>query len=59
MEYHEPIVFTILLIFDAHDLISRYRIDIEILKNFSRAVTEGYKSMSKFYQKKNKIFFLS
>jgi len=46
MEYNEPIIFTILLIFDAHDLISRYRIDSNVLKNFSRALTEGYTSMS-------------
>jgi hypothetical protein len=46
MEYNEPIIFTILLIFDAHDLISRYRIDSNVLKNFSRALAEGYTSMS-------------
>jgi hypothetical protein len=45
MEYNEPIIFTMLLIFDAHDLIGRYRIDIDILKNFGRALTEGYTSM--------------
>jgi len=45
MEYNEPIIFTILLIFDAHDLIGRYRIDMDILKNFGRALTEGYISM--------------
>lgn len=45
MEYEEPINFSMLLIFDAHDLISRYRIDVDILKNFSRALTEGYQSM--------------
>jgi calcium/calmodulin-dependent 3',5'-cyclic nucleotide phosphodiesterase len=44
MEYHQPILFTILLVFDAHDLISRYRIDLEVLKNFARALTEGYTS---------------
>ncbi|CAF1293321.1 unnamed protein product [Rotaria sp. Silwood1] len=42
MEYNDPITFTILLIFDAHDLISHYRIDIDILKNFAHALTEGY-----------------
>jgi hypothetical protein len=47
MEYQEPIVFTILIIFDAHDLISRYRIDVETLKNLGRALTEGYTSMLK------------
>ncbi len=46
MEYHQPILFTILLIFDAHDLISRYRIDVDILKNFACALTQGYTSMS-------------
>jgi hypothetical protein len=45
MEYNEPMIFTILLVFDAHDVISRYRIDIDILKNFGRALTEGYTSM--------------
>ena len=45
LEYNEPIIFTILLVFDAHDIISRYRIDIDILKNFGRALTEGYTSM--------------
>jgi hypothetical protein len=45
MEYNEPIIFSILLIFDAHDIISRYRIDIDVLKNFGRALTEGYTSM--------------
>ncbi len=45
LEYNEPIIFTILLVFDAHDIISRYRIDIDILKSFGRALTEGYTSM--------------
>jgi hypothetical protein len=45
MEYHEPIIFTILLIFDAHDIISRFHIDTDVLKNFGRALTEGYTSM--------------
>lgn len=44
MEYEEPIHCTMLLIFDAHDFISRYHIDIDILKNLSRAITEGYQS---------------
>ena len=44
MEYDEPIIFTMLLVFDAHDVISRYRIDIDVLKNFGRALTEGYTS---------------
>ncbi|CAF4035010.1 unnamed protein product [Rotaria magnacalcarata] len=44
MEYDEPLVFSTLLIFDAHDIISRYRIDIETLKNFGRALTDGYQS---------------
>lgn len=47
MEYEEPIHFSLLLIFDAHDLISRYHIDIDALKNLSRAITEGYQSESK------------
>ncbi|CAF2862931.1 unnamed protein product [Rotaria sp. Silwood2] len=42
MEYEEPFVFSILLIFDAHDIISRYRIDIDTLKIFCRALTDGY-----------------
>ncbi|CAF3176609.1 unnamed protein product [Rotaria socialis] len=42
MEYDEPMVLSTLLIFDAHDIISRYRIDIETLKNFGRALTDGY-----------------
>ncbi|CAF3441032.1 unnamed protein product [Rotaria sp. Silwood1] len=42
MEYDEPFVFSILLIFDAHDIISRYHIDIDTLKNFCRALTDGY-----------------
>ncbi len=45
MEYDDPINFSTLLIFDAHDLITRYRIDIETLKNFNRALTDGYQSM--------------
>jgi hypothetical protein len=52
MEYHQPILFTILLIFDARDLISRYQIDVDILKNFACALTQGYTSMSRL--KKNK-----
>lgn len=44
MEYDDPMHFSLPLIFDAHDLISRYRIDIETLKNFTRALTEGYRS---------------
>lgn len=44
MEHSEPMLFSLLLIFDAHDLISRYRIDIDVLKNFGRALTEGYTS---------------
>jgi len=47
MEYDDPISFSTLLIFDAHDIISRYHIDIEILKNFNRALTDGYQSMVK------------
>ncbi|CAF1394493.1 unnamed protein product [Adineta ricciae] len=42
LEYPEPMLCTVLLIFDAHDIISRYRIDIDILKNFARALTDGY-----------------
>ncbi|CAF1346234.1 unnamed protein product [Rotaria sordida] len=42
MEYNDPITFTILLIFDAHDLISHYRIDLEVLKNLAHALAEGY-----------------
>ncbi|CAF0901863.1 unnamed protein product [Adineta steineri] len=42
MEYSDPISLTLLLVFDAHDIISRYRIDIDVLKNFGRALTEGY-----------------
>lgn len=45
MEYEEPLTFSLLLIFDTHDIISRYRIDVETLKNFSRALTDGYQSM--------------
>lgn len=44
MEYDDPMHFSLPLIFDAHDLISRYRMDIETLKNFTRALTEGYRS---------------
>ncbi|CAF0780327.1 unnamed protein product [Adineta steineri] len=42
MEYDEPLNFSILLIFDAHDIITRFHIDIETLKNFNRALTDGY-----------------
>ncbi|CAF2531099.1 unnamed protein product [Rotaria sp. Silwood2] len=42
MEYNDPITFTILLLFDAHDIISHHRIDIDVLKNFAHALTEGY-----------------
>jgi hypothetical protein len=44
-EYEDPMNFSVLLIFDAHDVISRYHIDIEVLKNFNRALTDGYQSM--------------
>ena len=44
MDFSEPMSFTLLLIFDAHDLISRYRIDWQILMNFSRALADGYRS---------------
>jgi hypothetical protein len=44
-QYEDPINFSMLLIFDAHDLISRYHIDIESLRNFSRALTDGYQSI--------------
>ena len=44
LEYQEPISFTMLLTFDAHDIISRYHIDIDTLKNLARALTEGYTS---------------
>lgn len=47
MDYDDPLIFTCLLIFDAHDLISRYRIDVETLKQFARALTDGYQSMSR------------
>jgi calcium/calmodulin-dependent 3',5'-cyclic nucleotide phosphodiesterase len=47
MEYNDPIIFTLLLVFDAHDIISRYRIDVDVLKNFARALTDGYTSMMK------------
>ena len=47
MEYEDPLTFSILLIFDAHDIISRYHIDIDVLKSFSRALTEGYQSKEK------------
>ena len=43
-QYNEPILFTTLLIFDAHNLISLYRIDITVLTNFAHALTEGYTS---------------
>jgi hypothetical protein len=45
MEYEDPLIFSTLLIFDAHDLISRYHIDIDILKTFCRALTDGYQSI--------------
>ncbi|CAF4763818.1 unnamed protein product [Rotaria socialis] len=45
MEHSDPLTFTILLTFHAHDIISRYRIDIETLKSFAHALTEGYTSM--------------
>jgi len=57
MEYDDPINFSILLIFETHDLISRYHIDIEILKNFNRALAEGYQSMSN--KSKKKILWIS
>lgn len=44
MEYNDPITFTLLLAFDAHDIISHYRIDVDTLKNFAHALTEGYTS---------------
>jgi len=56
MEYNDPIIFTLLLIFDAHDIISRYRIDIDVLKNFARALTDGYNSMMK--QKRMTFLFV-
>lgn len=46
MNYSEPILVTLLLIFDAHDIIERYRIDVDRLKNFACAVTEGYRSLN-------------
>lgn len=46
MNYDDPLIFSTLLIFDAHDLISRFHIDIEVLKNFARALTDGYRSRS-------------
>jgi hypothetical protein len=45
MEYDDPMSFSVLLIFDAHDIISRYHIDIDTLKSFTRALTDGYQSM--------------
>ncbi|UJR37749.1 hypothetical protein I4U23_030443 [Adineta vaga] len=42
MDYEDPLNFSILLIFDAHDLVTRFRIDIETLKNFNRALADGY-----------------
>lgn len=45
MNYSEPILVTLLLIFDAHDIIERYRIDVDRLKNFACACTEGYRSL--------------
>lgn len=45
MEYEDPLIFSVLLVFDAHDLISRYRIDLETLREFSRALTDGYRSL--------------
>lgn len=44
MDYSQPMLFSLLLIFDAHDLISRYRIDLDVLRNFTRALTDGYTS---------------
>ena len=43
-DFSNPLIFTVLLVFDAHDLMSRYRIDWQILMNFTRALTNGYKS---------------
>lgn len=43
-EYSQPIFSTLFLIFDAHDIISRYQIDLEIFKNFARVLTDGYTS---------------
>lgn len=42
--HDDPLNFSILLIFDAHDLISRFRIDIDTLKSFNRALADGYQS---------------
>jgi hypothetical protein len=44
MDYQQPINFTLLLIFDAHDLLSHYRIDLDLLNNFTRVLTVGYRS---------------
>lgn len=46
-DFSDPLIFTVLLVFDAHDLMSRYRIDWQILMNFTRALTNGYKSKNK------------
>ena len=44
-EYDEPLIFSTFLIFDAYNIISCFHIDIGVLKNFSRALTNGYQSM--------------
>ena len=54
MEYDDPLTFSLLLIFDAHDVISRYHIDIEVLKSFSRALTDGYQSKEENEERKKK-----
>lgn len=59
MEYDDPLTFSTLLIFDAHDLLSRYRIDIETLKNFTRALTDGYRSLFEVGARRKTYFFCS
>lgn len=54
-EYSQPIFFTLFLIFDTHDLIARYQIDWEILKNFARALTDGYTSLFGEFRVKIKL----
>ena len=54
MDYSQPMLFTLLLTFDAHDLISRYRINLDVLKNFTRALTEGYTSELKTKKKRQR-----
>ncbi|CAF1684184.1 unnamed protein product [Rotaria magnacalcarata] len=49
IEHSDPLTFTVLLTFHAHNIISHYRIDIETLKSFAHALTEGYTKFRAVY----------